>query len=176
MLHLLAFLLSLIATPQTVEGLRSTAPKDLTTESARWHLGAAVAISIVTDTNPYSLLAIAHHESRYKPDEIMHEYLYDKDGKPVRWIGDSCGVMTPFDTRLRTCRPDELEIVGGYLAGAKHLAVWQRICRGDRLCALRGYSGNMWDRQVPGAKTWVRFSQRAAWIQRTQLDSRVAGI
>lgn len=151
------------------DALRETAPNDLSPIEATEHLAAARVAARMYDVDEADLLAIAHHESRYVPDVVTHE----RDKKTGRWIGDSCGVMTPYDHPRTRCPPETLTVLGGYLHGAEHLAVWKRTCRGDRLCALRGYSGNCWDGQTrEHVRTWVVFDRRAERIRRAVRAAR----
>jgi soluble lytic murein transglycosylase-like protein len=154
MWHIVAFISSLMVSDADAEALRQTAPNDLTLETAREHVGAARFAATIYRVEPEDLLAIAYHESRYTADAITHE-----PGNRV-----SCGVMTPRPKRQ--CSPWELEIVGGYLAGAAHLREWYDVRRNNRIYALNGYAGGASDSQVPGYKTWQVFAWRAAWIRR----------
>ena len=170
------------------EALRRTSPTygakglPMSAEMAREHVvHARIAAAIVGNgIDADDLMAIAHHESRYDPAVSTNEgpgRWWANDGagpgtySRTRW---SCGVMTP--SPKPACDPYELEISGGYLAGARHLAVWMRQCNGNRICALNGYAGGADDRQVPGYKTWQVFTSRAAWIRkergRTKRPSR----
>ncbi len=130
------------------------------------------------------LLGVAWHESRYDPAVSTNEgpgMWYADNGagpgaySPIRW---TCGVMTP-NSVPRKCMAHELQIGNGYLAGARHLAVWRKQCRARgltndeqiRVCALNGYAGGADDGQVRGYKTWQVFAWRAAWIKRERLRS-----
>jgi hypothetical protein len=159
------------------EALQRTSPTygakglPMSAELAREHVvHARIAAAIIGNgIEADDLLSIAWHESRYDPAVSTSEgpgMWWANDGagpraySRTRW---SCGVMTP--SPKPTCEPHELEISGGYLAGARHLAVWMRQCKGNRICALNGYAGGKNDRQVPGYKTWQVFAQRASWIR-----------
>jgi hypothetical protein len=116
-------------TAHEVETFRATAPDYLTAESARQHMVAARAAGAVHRVPVEVLLSVAWHESRYRPTERTPE-----PGGRV-----SCGVMTP--TPQARCSPVELTRVGGYDAGAAHLALWLSLCRGGMRCALLAYAG-----------------------------------
>lgn len=107
--------------------LRSWDPVDLTDASAAAHLAAARSAAVAEGVDPYLLLYIAWHESRFNPRERTPE----SGGR------ESCGVMTPFPRARCARRP----LVGQYLAGAKHLRGWFDACRGNARCALLGYAG-----------------------------------
>lgn len=175
---IIAILLACATPLSDGEALQRTSPTygakglPMTAELAREHVvHARIAAAIVGEgIEADDLLAIAWHESRYDPTVSTNE-------GPGRWWANygagpgaysrtrwSCGVMTP--SPKPSCEPHELEMSGGYLAGAMHLAVWMRQCRGNRICALNGYAGGATDRQVPGYKTWQVFTMRAAWIRK----------
>ena len=163
---IIAVLLSFLISPLEADALRETAPLDLSPRDAFLHLSAARIAAASYDVSAADLLAVAHHESRYTPTAVTHEYA--RACKKCRrvWIGDSCGVGTPLWRLYHRCDPWELTIMGGYAASAMHLAEWARIYRGNRLRALGGYSGWAMDTQEPGAHAWQRFAWRAARIQR----------
>jgi hypothetical protein len=142
------------------DDFRETAPEDLSPREAERQLVAALWVAAVTGERHSDMLSIAHHESRYT-NTVTHERLRG------RWIGDSCGVMTPFaeHERGRRCHSWELTTLGGYLIGALHLKEWRTACRGDRTCALRGYSGGSWDTQNPGLRCWQTFKYRADLVE-----------
>jgi len=100
---------------------------DLTPTSAAAHLTAARSAANATKVDPYLLLYIAWHESRFNPRERTPE----SGGR------ESCGVMTPFP-RARCARRS---LADQYLIGAKHLRGWFDACRGNARCALLGYAG-----------------------------------
>lgn len=159
MIEVLAAVLAWLASPDDVEQLRRTAPSYLTSTRARDHLGAARAAQVVTSVDASLLLSIAHHESRYS----VRERTAEEGGK------FSCGSMTPEPKRR--CAAADLTLVGGYLAGARHLRVWLDTCGGNRWCALTGYAGGhrliaMCKRQHlrACATPWV-FQQRARMIR-----------
>jgi hypothetical protein len=167
LVEILVLAASVLIAPGRADALRSTAPKDLTRESAAAHLAAASIAGFVTDTDPALLLAIAHHESRYAFRVVARER-----GKKV-----SCGVMTPVPTYDReACADATSSMLAGYLAGARHLKTWSDACHGDRRCTLIGYAGgyaliracargeNLRGCRVPGV-----FGARAAAIERALL-------
>lgn len=100
---------------------------DLTPDSAAAHLAAACAAGAAEGVDPYLLLYIAWHESRFNPRERTPE-----SGGRV-----SCGVMTPSPRERCPGRG----LAGQYLAGAKHLRGWFDACHGNARCALLGYAG-----------------------------------
>lgn len=156
LLRVVLTLASSLVDARAADGLRDTAPDvALSRSSAADHLAAARFAAAVYRVDAEDLLAIAYHESRYT-NAVTREP-----------NGVSCGALTPYDRARARCPAWTLTTLGGYLHGAAHLAEWRyRYCRGDRVCALRGYSGNQMDRQEPGARAWVRFTQRAARIRR----------
>jgi len=115
---------------EDADALRQTAPTYLTTASAAEHLAAARWAGNAHHVAPALLLAIAWHESRYEPRARTRE-------PGGRW---SCGVMTP-EPHAGACTEVELDMVGGYLNGARHLRTWLDLCGGDETCALRAYAG-----------------------------------
>lgn len=119
----------LLCTEAEVESLHASSPSYLTHEQAVSHCGAAHLAAIVTGEAPEVLLAIAWHESRYTVDAVTRE-----PGNRV-----SCGVMTPVP-HAAPCSPVELSLLGGYLIGAAHLAVWRRLAR-TTLATLDAYAG-----------------------------------
>lgn len=131
MTWLLALLLAFLDPPTSGQAaaLRVTAPDYLTAEAAARHLVAARAAGAAHRVPPEILLAIAWHESRYTPTTRTPE-----PGGRV-----SCGVLTP--TPQAACSPRELTLVGGYDAGAVHLATWLALCGGRARCALLAYAG-----------------------------------
>lgn len=122
------WVLAILSPPsrQEVAALRGTAPDLMTTEQASEHLLAARAAGLVHGFPPELLLSIAHHESRYQPGEVTRE--------PGGLV--SCGVMTPVPKHR--CHPWELTIVGGYDAGAAHLALWRTYFSRSYLTAYAG--------------------------------------
>lgn len=159
-----------------IDALRETAPNDLSPNDAREHLVDARTTARAYDVDEADLLAIAHHESRYTSGVSTNEgpgsWWEDFGAGKIRWasVRWSCGVMTPWPHLA--CAPWELTTIGGYFAGAAHLAYWKKLCRGNRLCALRGYSGNSWDGQTrEHVRTWVVFVRRAARIRSALADS-----
>lgn len=117
---------ALTTSPDDGARLRRTAPSYLTIDVAREHYAAARIASALTGERVELLLAVAWHESRYDVSAVTAE--------PGRRV--SCGVMTPEPVKV--CPPATL--VGGYVAGARHLAWWRRIYRDD-LRALTAYAG-----------------------------------
>ena len=143
--------LALHSTPEQVEAFRASNPVDLTTESASANMNAAWGASLIAgpldeykDTDwpvyvdPYMLLYIAWHESRYKSNTVTKE----PRGKV------SCGALTPVP--MARCHRQTL--LEQYIAGARHLKVWYDVCfhksvsahmdsgMHDR-CAVLGYAG-----------------------------------
>lgn len=137
--------------------LARTAPADIAPYDAELHVAAAEVAGRAYRLDPNLLLSIAHHESRYQVATVTPEL-----------AGASCGVMTPEPRRQ--CPPPDL--LGGYLAGAAHLATWRAACRGNLHCALTGYAGGyhlleLCERDhVRACDTWRVFLGRAAWIAR----------
>jgi len=119
----------LFQTPDRIEALRVSAPKYLTTETAREHMTAAQVAAVQHDLEPELLLAIAYRESRYMVNAV---------GPEVRGKR-ACGVMQPL--MWTTCRSQTL--LAGYMEGAAHLRGWldSKTCRGDLRCAMLGYIG-----------------------------------
>lgn len=155
---LIALLTALgLARADDSDALRQTAPTYLTVEDARVHLAAAQLAADARGVPAELLLSIAWHESRYVADARTRE-------PGDRW---SCGVMTP-EPHAGECRPEELTVLGGYLAGATHLRVWLDACGGDVACAERGYAGGYHpsDRARTAAQV---FADRAALI-RTEMQ------
>lgn len=150
-------LLSFAPDPLVADAFRETAPDDLSPSAAVEHLAAARLAALAHGLDPADLLAIAHHESRYTNRVEL---------EPTGYY--SCGVMTPYDRARARCPAWTLTTLGGYIHGASHFAEWLRICRGLRVCALRGYSGNTWDTQTGnrGLRAWQVFDRRAARIRR----------
>ncbi len=130
-LHAILALLS----PRTADlatGTRRTAPSYVTADTAVDHALAASVAGGVYGIDPALLLSIGWHESRYQLSTVTRE----AGGKV------SCGVMTPEPTQeTGSCRSATASLLGGYLAGARHLRTWLGVCRGDRRCALTGYAG-----------------------------------
>lgn len=167
---IVVFLLGLPVADADADALRSTAPSYLVTlESAREHLLAARIAAMATGTVAEDLLAIGHHESRHRFYEKTSEgpgmYYADDGAAPGVWVRHrwSCGVMTP--NPKPSCAPEDFTPLGGYLAGARHLAVWYRNCRGNRICALNGYAGGKNDYRT-GLPAWQVFDGRARMIRR----------
>lgn len=116
------------------DGLRATAPTYLTPDAAREHAIAAFEAAWRYDVDPYIVLSIAHHESRYQHRVRFREAVG----------GHSCGVMTPEPlTDQKLCDEAMSSIAAGYFAGARHLRTWldHPRCQGDLYCALSGYAG-----------------------------------
>jgi hypothetical protein len=126
----LALLRALSPDPVDVEGLRASAPLELTAETAALHLSSARLAGLEFGIEPNVLLAIAYRESRYK---------LSLQGPEVRGK-HACGLMQP-GMRTGPC-PQQTEL-DGYREGAMHLRRWAdtKQCRGDLRCALLGYSG-----------------------------------
>ena len=100
---------------------------DLTDTSAAANLTAARTAGTAEGVDPYLLLYIAWHESRFNPRERTPE----SGGR------ESCGVMTPFPRTRCTRR----SLGAQYLVGAEHLRVWLDVCHDNARCALLGYAG-----------------------------------
>ena len=100
----------------------------LTVETATQHVAAARFAAALTGTDPDLLLAIAHHESRYEPTVI---------GPLVRGKR-ACGVLQHVPIANQCPAPS---ILRDYVDGARHLATWIRVQRGDLKRALVGYAG-----------------------------------
>jgi hypothetical protein len=142
---LVSLWLAMQSTPAEADALRGTAPGYLTPWSASLHLGAARVAADRYGVDADTLLAIAHHESRFSPGTRTMEPP-DSAGARV-----SCGVMTPVPKR--SCADLDLTVLGGYLAGAAHLRTWMDACHArdhwrhdvhDReilRCALWAYAG-----------------------------------
>jgi len=149
--------LALYGQPGDGPALARTASAYLTPAQAARHVAAAEIAGEIYDIDPNLLLSIAHHESRYQIETVTPEL-----------AGASCGVMTP-EPRHQCPAPD---LLGGYLAGAKHLATWRAACRGDLRCALTGYAGGYHllelceTDHVRACDTWRVFEGRARWIAR----------
>jgi hypothetical protein len=135
----LSLLVWIVGPSDDSEKLRATAPAYLTVSSAVNHLWAARIIGALTETDPAVLLAIGWHESRYVVNAVTREpggVAFDTGRVvPVRY---SCGVMTP--TPNERCTAEDLTLIGGYLAGARHLRMWLDIRRHLWL-AVRSYAG-----------------------------------
>jgi hypothetical protein len=171
---IIALWLSLQSTPAEAQALQETAPLYLTQTSASQHLGAARVVGEKYDIDPTVLLSVAYHESRFVV------------GLRTREIGGrvSCGVMTPIPQAR--CAPEELTLLGGYLAGAAHLRAWIDVChavdhwRHDvndaviRRCALWAYAGGRGFRAFcethphrPGCDAVTKFEERARLIRQS---------
>lgn len=161
MTWLLALLFSLAAPPSSgqVDTFRKTAPDYLTTETARQHLVVARAAGALHRVPVEVILSLAWHESRYIPTTRTPE-----PGNRV-----SCGPMTPVPQRR--CSASELTVVGGYDAGAAHLAMWLGLCHGSMRCALLAYAGGFTlvhscaNRDDGGCAFPDVILQRARWIR-----------
>lgn len=126
-MHTLAILLSLIVTTAEAEGLRATAPRDLTIEEATEHLTAARAVAQAFNIDETILLAIAYRESRYT---------LGLPGRPINGRM-ACGVMQVI-VKLGRCAPQSHE--DEYTAGALELTQWMKA-QPDIERALLGYAG-----------------------------------
>ncbi len=169
MFIIVTLVLNLLVSDGEADALRSTAPDYLKTiDSARVNLVASRIAAMTTRTKSEDLIAISHHESRHDFGESTAEgpgmYYADDGAAPGVFVRHrvSCGTMTP--NPKPSCAPEDFTPLGGYLAGARHLAVWYRICRGNRICALKGYSGGKNDRRT-GLPAWQVFDQRARMIR-----------
>lgn len=130
MIFLLRLLMSL-GLGDGPERLHHAYPQYLTKEAAVEHYWASRLAGAEYHVDPFLLLGIASHESNFKPKTITRE-----PGNRV-----SCGVMTP--TPQRRCSNEELTILGGYMAGAKHLRMWLKACGGNYWCGMVAYAGGM---------------------------------
>lgn len=167
---IISFLLGLMVSDAEVDALRSTAPTYFKThEMTREHLVSARINAMGTGTIAEDLIAISHHESRHRFHEATYEgpgmYYADDGAAPGVWVRHrwSCGTMTP--NPKPSCAPEDFTPLGGYGAGARHLAVWYRKCRGNRICALNGYAGGKNDYRT-GLPAWQVFDARARMIRR----------
>jgi hypothetical protein len=153
--------LALQSTPAEAEALRTSAPTCLTLWSATQHLGAARVAGGHFDVDVATILAIAHHESRFIIDTQTQEPT-DSGGSRV-----SCGVMTPMPKRH--CDDLELTLLGGYLAGAAHLRQWMDICHStdhwkhdvDDMEILRCARRCSRHRNLPGCGAVQQFEERS---------------
>lgn len=164
MLIILATLFGLTVSDAEADALRSTAPAQLTLETAREHLLAARIAARATGTDPAVLLAIAAHESNYEPfPRNITPEPPGRDGRP-RW---SCGSMTPKPiTDFSECERIASNTLSGYLAGADHLVTdWSRPCRGNSRCMLRGFAGAWTVRHLCTGKDQPRSCQAAWWFE-----------
>jgi hypothetical protein len=118
----------LSTTDAEVDAFRSTAPRYLTTETAREHLVYARVAAAEYGVDADLLLAIAWFESRYTVNAI---------GPTVRGKR-ACGVMQPI---MEGACPKDPSLLGGYLQGAWHVQTWLKAARGDMKTAMLGYGG-----------------------------------
>jgi soluble lytic murein transglycosylase-like protein len=119
------------ASPERSNALRHTAPTYLTTdEQAAAHLTWSALAGEAFSVDQALLLSLAWFESRYQADAVTRE-------PGGRW---SCGVMTPVP-HAEPCAADELTLVSGYTAGARHLRTWMDVCHNNERCAVLGYAG-----------------------------------
>lgn len=164
---ILIILLSMLDSPAS----GGVVPLDGTFGEHRLAATGAAALAGLWENSEWDALSVAHHETRMTATgHVTHEHA--RDGS---WIGDSCGVMTPYDRYFQRCAPWELTLAGGYYAGALHLRTWLDACRVKmprasvdqlRICALGGYSGWADDSQTKGYKAWQVFVYRAALMRR----------
>jgi hypothetical protein len=159
---LLALWLSFQPTDSEARALQSTDAVDLTVETATRHLAAATLASRLYGVDRSVLLAVAWHESRY----------VETIRTPESGRRESCGVMTPVPKRR--CDASELTAVGGYLAGAEHLALWMSKYPDRRsLVAYAGGGGLV--RACARGHWWVRPGVDACDVAR-QFERRAAAI
>jgi formylglycine-generating enzyme required for sulfatase activity len=120
----------LFCSPAEIDSLAAFHPpkrRQLTHGEAVEHCGAAKLAAFVSDQPRELLNAIAAHESDWREDAVTPE-----PGNRV-----SCGVMTPDPKRA--CDWIDRTLVGGYVRGALHLAVWRR--KYSPTAALWAYAG-----------------------------------
>jgi hypothetical protein len=139
---LIAFALACLADQHDVDSLQRFAPRYLTAETAREHLGAAQLAGERFAVDPTILLAIAFNESRF----IANVDGAEADGTRA------CGLTGV--NRVR-CDPTELTVLDGYLDGAEILRNWIDEAERPRhpraiecrrqssvwQCAMMGYAG-----------------------------------
>lgn len=147
-----------------VDALVATAPDYLDRTSAEIVLLAAESAGAVYRVDPAILLSIAYHESRYVRTTVTPE-----PGGRV-----SCGVMTPVPQR--SCSDWELTVIGGFEAGAAHVALWRSLLPGLELYA---YAGGGWlaglcakDRKAQECRVVDQFVRRAEWIRSSLRKAR----
>ncbi len=179
MTWLISLWLALQSTPSEARALQETAPTYLTRATAAQHLGGARIGGARYGIDPALLLSVAYHESRFVVDLRTHES-HDRV---------SCGVMTPVPQER--CSPEDLTLLGGYLAGAAHLRVWIDVCHAvdhwqhdvnDEAilqCALWAYAGGRGfrarcsaDRERLGCDVVEKFEERARMIRRALGEAR----
>lgn len=99
------------------------------------------------------LSAVAQHESDRRPDIVS----YRENGKTVSrtyatvraWPRRAvCGYLQAMASTRDACARMIAED-GGMLAGAREIAEWMRMCRGELACALSGHAGG-W----AGVRAW----------------------
>ncbi len=151
---------SLEPSAQEAEAFRQTDPSDLSAAGASENMTDAALASQLTGIDRSVILAVAWHESRYRPLTATRE-----PGHRV-----SCGVMTPFPKRR--CSSDELTLLGGYLSGASHLRTYLDS-EGSMERALVGYAGGHVSVMHPkkGWRAWRasrEFLKRALLIRDAQ--------
>jgi soluble lytic murein transglycosylase-like protein len=153
-------------TDELARGAQRTAPTYLTAYTAPEHAFAAVIAGKIYDVEPALLLSIAWHESRYEIAAVTPEI-----GHKV-----SCGAMTPEP--IARCPAPSL--LGGYLAGARHLRGWLDAEHGNLRLALLGYAGGGYlirfcrdGGEAKGCRTPEVFLARAAWIVRAGVGPSV---
>jgi soluble lytic murein transglycosylase-like protein len=96
------------------------------------HVDAAGAAAAQYRLEPELLLAIAYHESRFRPDVVAHA-----GGRSF------CGVMQVRADNAEHCR-ELADLDVGYLAGARVLRAWITATHGDLEKALAGYGCGWW--------------------------------
>jgi hypothetical protein len=120
----------LLCSPAEVDALADFRPpyrRQLSHAEALAHCGAAAVGALVSGQPRELLNAIAAHESDWHEDAVTVE-----PGNRV-----SCGAMTPEPKRA--CDWIDRTLVGGYVRGALHLAVWRR--KYSPTAALWAYAG-----------------------------------
>jgi hypothetical protein len=123
-----AWLDSYTPTRAEAEALARATPH-LTVDEASENLRDARFIGFLHGVDPYRLMAIADHESNFRPRTVTRE--------PGRRV--SCGVMTPVPKR--GCTAEELTLLGGYRAGAEHYRMWLERYRWSTWAADIAYAG-----------------------------------
>lgn len=123
--------LALFVSDADAEGLRKTAPEDLTLEQAREHTRWARVAGAVHGIDGDLLLATAYRESHYTQSVTFRE----KSGSL------SCGVVQSTGKDRADCDRLNGSLLAGYMGGAAALRRNIDFCNGDVHCALSWYAG-----------------------------------